>query len=181
MAVEECLVRKAAGGPELRVDACGGEAGDGVDLVEQQPVRAALQEEVDARHARSVYGLEGRAGYAPYLLCGLVRDGGWGDELHPALDVLRLVVVEVVFLDDDLTGDGDLGVLVAEDGDLYLPGVDALLDDDAPVVACGLVDCFAKLPGVLRLADADARAEVGGLDEARISERTFYLLCQALP
>src|SRR5215203_1933934 len=125
-AVEELFVREAAGGPELRVDARGGEAGDGVDLVQQQPVRAALQEEVDARHARSVYGLEGHARYAPYLLRDFVRDGGGCDEFHPALDVLRLVVVEVVLLDDDLTGDGDLGVLVAEDGDLYLPGVDAL-------------------------------------------------------
>ena len=100
----------------------------------------------------------------------LVRDGCGGEELHPALDVLRLVVVEVVFLYDDLTGDGDLGVLVAEDGDLYLPGVDALLDDDAPVQARGLVDGYRQLLGVLRLADADARAEVRGLDEARVSE-----------
>src|SRR5919206_1842769 len=97
-AVEELFVGKAAGGPELCVDAGGGEAGDGVDLVEQQPVRAAFQEEVDARHARGVYGLEGLAGYAPYLLCDLVRDGGGGDELHPALDVLGLVIVEVVLL-----------------------------------------------------------------------------------
>ena len=88
--------------------------------------------------------------YAPYLLRDLVRDGGRGDELHPALDVLRLVIVEAVLLDDDLTGDGDLRVLVAEDGDLDLPGVDALLDDDAPVEARGLVDGFAKLLGVRR-------------------------------
>src|ERR671911_37741 len=180
-AVEEPFVRKAAGSPEFRVDAGGGEAGDGIDLVQQQPVRSAFQEEVDARHARGVYGLEGRAGYAPYLLHGLVRYGGGGDELHPALYVLRLVVVEDVLLDDDLSGNGDLGVFVAEDGDLYLSGVDALLDDDAPVVACGPINGFAKFFGVLRFADADARAEVGGLDEARVSERTFYLPCQALP
>ena len=111
-----------------------------------------------------------------YLLRDLVRDRGGDEELHPALDVLRLVVVEVVFLDYDLTGDGDLGVLVAEDGDLDLPGVHALLDDDAPVEARRLVDGVAQLLGVLGLADADARAEVRGLDEARVPEGVFDLL-----
>src|SRR4051794_1666372 len=108
-AVEELFVGEAARGPELRVDARRGEAGDGVDLVEQQPVGAAFEEEVDARHARRVYDLEGRAGYAPDLLRGLVRDGGGSDELHPALDVLRLVIVELILLDDDLTWNGDIG------------------------------------------------------------------------
>ena len=114
------------------------------------------------------------------LLSGLVRDGGGGEELHPALDVLRLVVVEVVFLDDDLTGNGDLGVLVAEDGDLDLPGVDALLDDDAPVEPGAPPRRWHRLaPRVLRLADADARAEVRGLDEAGYPREVFDLLVQA--
>src|SRR5215212_9946677 len=97
-AVEEIFVGETTGGPELRVDARWGKAGDGVDLVDQQPVGAAFEEEVDARHARRVYGLEGRAGHAPYLLRGLFRNGGRGDELHSTLDVLGLVVVEVAFL-----------------------------------------------------------------------------------
>src|SRR3954468_23178553 len=174
-AVEELLVGEAARGPELRVDARRGEARDGVDLVYEQPGCAAFEEEVHARHARRVYGLEGLAGYAPYLLRGLVRDEGWSDELHPALHVLRLVIVELVFLDDDLAWNGDLGVLVAQDGDLDLPGVDALFDDDAPVQTCRFVDGVAEFPCVLRLADADARSEVSGLDEAWVSEGVFDL------
>src|SRR4028118_2383027 len=51
-AVEELFVGKTAGGPELRVDARRGEAGDGVDLVEEQPVRTAFEEEAAHRHAR---------------------------------------------------------------------------------------------------------------------------------
>src|SRR3712207_8957644 len=46
-------------------------------------------------------------------------------ELHAALDVLGFVVVEALALKKDLTRKGDLGVLVAQHRNLYLPRVHA--------------------------------------------------------
>src|SRR5215210_5205743 len=66
-ALDKVLVGQAARGPELGVDARRGKTGDGVDLVEEQPVRAALQKEVNPRHAGGVHGLEGGARHAAYL------------------------------------------------------------------------------------------------------------------
>src|SRR5215218_11259850 len=159
-AVEEILVGEAAGGPEPRVDASGGEAGDGVDLVQEQPPGVAFEEEVHPGHARGVYGLVCGAGYASYLRRSLIGDIGGDGELHTALGVLGLVVVELVFLDDDLTRNGDLGFFVAERRDLYLPGVHAGLHDQAPVECGRLVQGHTQLPGVPGLVDADAGAEV---------------------
>src|SRR5215210_190430 len=168
-AVEELFVGEAAGGPEPGVDASGREAGDGVDLVYEQPPTVALEEEVHPGHARGVYGRVGRPRYAPYLGRDLVRDGGGNDELHPALRVLRLVVVELALLHDDLARNRDLRLLVAEHRDLYLPGVHAGLQDQASVELRSSIERRPQLPGVLCLADADARAEVRGLDEAGIA------------
>src|SRR4028118_1299774 len=50
-ALYKVLVWQAARGPELRVDARRGEARDGVDLVEEQPLRAAAKAEGPPRHA----------------------------------------------------------------------------------------------------------------------------------
>src|ERR687896_29212 len=116
-AIEELFVGDTAGGPEPRVDAGGGEAGDGVDLVYEQPIRGAFEEEVHPGHARGVYGLVGRPGCAPYLSRDIIGDGGGDEELHPALGVLRLVVVELVVLHDDLTRNRDLRSFVAEHRD----------------------------------------------------------------
>src|SRR5919112_2155340 len=179
--VEQFFVGEAARGPEFRVDARRGETWDGVDLVEQQPVRAAFEEEVDPRHTGRVYGLVGRSGDAPDLLCGLLLDRGGGQKLHPAFHVLGFVIVEAVFLDNDLTRQGDFRILVSEDGDFDLTGVHALLDDDAPVVARGRVEGIPQLCSVFGPADADARAEVRGLHEARVSEGVCDLLDPGLP
>src|SRR5919112_882689 len=179
--VEQFFVGEAARGPEFRVDTRRGETGDGVDLVEQQPVRAAFEEEVDPRHTGRVYGLVGRSGDAPYLLCGLLFDRGGGQKLHPALHVLGLVIVEAVFFDNDLTRHRDFGILVPVDGDFDLAGVHALLDDDAPVEVGCCVKGILQLCSVFGFADADARAEVRRLHEARVSEGACDLLYLGLP
>src|SRR5215212_678640 len=172
-AVEEVLVGEAAGGPEPRVHAGGREAWDGVDLVQEQPVRVVLEEEVHTGHARGVYGLVDGASYAPELRGGLLWDAGGHDQLHTALDVLGLIVVELVLLDQDLSRHRDLGLLVAEHRDLYLPGVYAGLDNQPAVERGRLVQGTLQRRGVRGLADADAGAEVRGLDEARVPEGGF--------
>src|SRR4028118_1717638 len=120
-------------------------------------------------------GLEGGAGHAAYLFCGLVRYLCRDAELHAALDVLGVVVVEAVALQKDLAGYGDFRVLVAKDRDLYLPRVNAPLDDDAPVELRRRVEGGAQPLGVLSLPDADAGAEVSRLDEARVAQGVFDL------
>src|SRR6266581_1522693 len=56
-ALDQLAVGEPRGLPEPRVGAGGGEAGDRVDLVQDDAV--PLEKEVDARHARSVDGAEG--------------------------------------------------------------------------------------------------------------------------
>src|SRR5262245_30943114 len=59
-AVDQIGVGETGGRPHLGVGAGRREARDGVDLVHQHPVGPALDEEVDAGHARAVDGAEGR-------------------------------------------------------------------------------------------------------------------------
>ena len=58
----------------------------------------------------------------------------------------------------------------AEHGDLDLPTVDGFLDDDPLVVGEGVLDAVAQLLDFVRLGDADRRAHVRRLDEARQTE-----------
>ena len=59
------------------------------------------------------------------------------------------------------------GAVVAEDADLELPAGDALLDEGRGVVSESEVERGRQGAGLLDLGDADARAEVGRLDEER--------------
>src|SRR5690348_8247581 len=63
-ALDERVVVEAGGLPQPRVRARRGEARDGVDLVHERPI--AVEEEVDARHARAVHGAEGGHGQLPH-------------------------------------------------------------------------------------------------------------------
>src|SRR5215218_383117 len=180
-ALEELFVWNAAGGPESGVDAGRGEAGDGVDLVYEQPLRFALEEEVDPGHAGGVYGLVSSSRHTPYLSCRFVGDICGDDELHRALGVLGLVVVELVVLHDDLPRNRDLGRFVAEHRYLNLPGVHSCLYYQAPVVLGGLFERSPQLSLVFCLVDADTRAQVRGLDEAGISKGALDLPNQSAP
>ena len=71
--------REPARLPEFRVHRDRGEAGKGVQLVDQNPVGPALQEEVDARHPRDAAEEEGLDGEPPDLvrhLSGTARGSG---------------------------------------------------------------------------------------------------------
>src|SRR5690349_16992966 len=54
--------------PQLWIHADGGEARDGVDLVEQHALRRAFEEEIDARHASAVEHAEGAHGDRAHFL-----------------------------------------------------------------------------------------------------------------
>src|SRR3954471_10496452 len=81
--------------PQLRKERARREARNGVDLVDEEAVRAALEEKVDARVAGRTHGLERRNGETPQLLALLLRQLGRDDELRLVVDVLVGVVVEV--------------------------------------------------------------------------------------
>ena len=91
-------------------------------------------------------------------------------ELHPALVVLRLIVVPLVAEWDDLAGDDAIGLTIAEHADLDLDPVEKLLDQDLVVVAEGKLDRSLELGLVVRLADPDRGSEPRGLDEAGEAE-----------
>src|ERR1043166_5773560 len=86
--------------PQLRIHRDVREAGDSVDLVQVQPVRAALEEEVDPGEAGGADRLERTDGDLPELLGLLLRQLRRDDEVRLVLDVFVLVVVEVASRDD---------------------------------------------------------------------------------
>src|SRR5712691_6318167 len=60
--------------PQLRVHRDRGEAGDGVDLVDEEAVGAALEEEIDACEARGADRPERRDGQPPDLVRLVLRE-----------------------------------------------------------------------------------------------------------
>ena len=108
--LDEVRVAQAAGRPQLAVHRRGGEAGHGVQLVDEHLV--AVDEEVDARQAVAVRAGE-RLGGELLHACGLlVGDAGGHDEVHPADRVLRVVVVPIGVAEElDLARCRDLRLL----------------------------------------------------------------------
>ena len=169
-AVDELGVGQPAADPELAVDARLGEAGHRVELVEQD--RVAVDEEVRAGQALHADVAEGAHGELADALPGGGRDARGDDELHPALGVLRLVVVPAGPLEqDDLAGLARLGrPRPAQDGALDLEPGRRGLDDHARVVGQRLRDGGVDLAGLRDADDADRRAQPGRLDPAREAE-----------
>ena len=98
------------------------------------------------------------------------------DEVHPALVVLRRVVVPVGPLKPCETispGSEAIGSLVAEHAALDLDAVDELLDEHLLVVLERELDRGAQLVVVARLRDPDRRAEPRRLDEDGVAERVL--------
>src|SRR5918995_1443600 len=114
-------VGQARGGPEHGEHALGGEAGDGVDLVEQDPAGRLLVEEVDPGEALAVQRLEGAQRQLPDLGPDRVGDLGGDLQLQRVVEVLGLEVVELV-AGDDLADHAGLGAVVAQDPALQLAG-----------------------------------------------------------
>src|SRR5580704_7705761 len=167
--VEDGGEGEAFGFPEHGEHRDGGEAGHGVDLVDDDLV-VGLEEEVDAGQAFDAEGMVGRTGDA--LRVGELGGGevGGRDGLGGAEDVLVVVVVELA-AGEDLAGLGDADVLVPEGAELELPAADVLLEDDVVVKLEGGGDGVADGGRVGGLDDADGGAEVGGLDEEREAQR----------
>ena len=139
--------------PELRVHRDRGEAGQRVDLVDEDAVRAALEEEVHARHPGDAAEAEDRDRQALRLLRDGRRHGRRDEQLRLVVAVLVVVVVELV-AGDDLARDGRARLVVAEHRALDLARVDALLDERALVVPQRDLDRGREVRGPLHLRDA---------------------------
>ena len=163
---DERVAVHAGGCPEPREAAHRRHTGDGVDLVDQDAA-VGLDEEVAAREAAGVDGGEGGSGERLSLGLLLVADGRGDDELHHALGVLGLVVVELVD-GQDLAGHRGARGLVAEHRALDLPARRGRLHDDLAVVGCGQAERRSQLGAVVGLGHAHAGTEIGRLDEDRI-------------
>src|SRR5207253_5166260 len=125
-AVEQLAVAEPGGLPHPRVAARRGEAGDRVDLSDEDPI--ALEKEVHPRHAGAVDGavrLE-RERADPAGRLGRKRRGQRESRL--AIRVLRRVVVELDRV-RDLAGQGGHGLVVAEHAHLDLAAGDGALDE----------------------------------------------------
>ena len=155
--------------PELGVDAGLGEAGHGVDLVDEDRA-VGLDKEVAAGEAAAA----GEPEHARRQLLdpgdGLGGDRRRRQQLHAALRVLRLEVVPVGVRDDFARQRG-LGVLVAEHRALDLAALRRSLDDHPRVVASRELDRRVEVLGVVDLRDPHARTEPRGLDPERIGEQ----------
>src|ERR1043166_5370591 len=86
--------------PQLRIHRDAREAGDGVDLVDVKPIRAALEKEVDAREARCADGLERRDRVAAQLVALLLRQLRRDHELRGVVDIFVRIVVELAARQD---------------------------------------------------------------------------------
>ena len=117
-------------------------------------------------------GREGASGRRLNLLGDARRQRGWSVQPRAARRVLGLVVVPLAVV-ANLPDDGGLepGWIVAEHAHLDLLSTEKLLDEDLRVVRQGEVECSLQRSGVGHLADADAGAEAGRLDEDGIPER----------
>jgi hypothetical protein len=134
-AVDELVVGHARRRPQLREHRPRREAGDGVDLVDEQAPPRLLVEEVHAGHALGPQRGGGGDGQGPDLVGHPGGQLGGDDERGAVPGVLVVVVVELG-AGDDLTGDRGRQLPGAEHAALDLPADDRLLDDD-PLVEGG--------------------------------------------
>ena len=101
------------------------EAGQRVELVDEDPAGRPLQKEVHARHSREAAEPEGFDGEPSHLARDRRRDRRRNEQARFVLSILVVVVVELVTR-NDLPRNRRAGLLVSEDRALELPRVDAL-------------------------------------------------------
>src|SRR5581483_6216138 len=176
--LQELRVRDARRLEEARVDARRGESRDRVQLVDEH-LAVVPDEHVCARHAFAIGGDEGPDRELLGARDLLLPDARGHDEVHLALVVLRLEVVPLVVGDDDLARQRRGRRQVSEHAHLDLDPRDEPLDEHLLVVLEGERDRGLQLVVVVRLRDADARAEPCGLDEHRVPERVARLGAEA--
>src|SRR5262245_24650504 len=133
--VDQLAVTDPARLPQLRIHADRSKSGQRVDLVDDQSVRHAFEEEIDPRQARPVNRLEGANGESLDLGGHLSAKLGRYDQTRAVVVyVFRLVLVTLGGLRDDLSGQARYRLVVAKHADLDLTRVNALFHDDFPVV-----------------------------------------------
>ena len=139
-----------------------------ISLTTTSPSEA--DEEVDAGHSLAFRGHERLDREVAHPLVCLGGDPGGDHELHPALVVLRGVVVPLG-VSHDLADDRRHRVAIAEHAALDLGSYDELLDQDLVVVLARESDGGVELDRVVRFRDPDRGAEAGRLHEDGIGER----------
>src|SRR5215217_3860287 len=168
-AVHQLVQRHAAPLPETRVHADGGEAGDGIHLIDVDMVAVAVHEEIAARHAGQIE--RARRGDRYFLYLGQRAPVDWrrDKKLRVFVDVLGVVVVELI-AGNDLADDRGDRLVVAEHRNLQLAGVYRFFDQDAAVESASLAHGGRELARVMRLDHAHTRAHVRWLDETGPAE-----------
>src|SRR5262245_16940909 len=133
--VDQLAVTDPAYFPQFRIHTDRCESGQCVDLVDDQSVRRAFEEEIDSRQPRSVNRLKGSNGESLNLSGHLSAEFGRYDQTRAVVvDVFRPVIVKLSGLRDDLSGQASYRLVVAEHADLDLARVNAFFNDDFSVV-----------------------------------------------
>ena len=168
-AVEQSRVGQAAGLPQLGIHADGGEAGDGIDLVDENFSTGAIQQKIHPRHSFALAGAEGS--YRQLLQAAHLgrRKFGRHAEAGGVFQVLGGVVVEVAGR-QHLARQRGAGLLVAEDRDFELAAPDGALDQYFFAEFGGVLDGRRQLAGFTHFGDADRRAQRRRLHKQREAE-----------
>src|SRR5262245_23887616 len=136
--VDQLAVTDPAYFPQFRIHTDRCESGQRVDLVDDQSVRRAFEEEIDSSQARSVNRLKSANGEPLNLGRHLRVELGRYDQTRAVVvNVFRLVIVKLGGLRDDLSGQARYRLVVSEHADLDLARVNAFFNDDFPVVFRG--------------------------------------------
>ena len=150
----------------LRQQARVGEARDGVDLEDPEPV-LGVQQHVDAAQAAAAEHAEALQGQARRLLGHGLGEAGGGLEVGQAGRVARLEVVEVAIARDRLHHRERPRLGRADHRDGQLAPLDEPLDEHAVVVGQGAHQGARDVGRRARHRDAERRALLGGLDHQR--------------
>ncbi|MNV47400.1 hypothetical protein D3C71_1392680 [compost metagenome] len=103
------------------------------------------------------------------MIRSLGIDGSRDQHLRLAVEILGRVII--VFAGrHDFTGNGGLRFVISQYADLQLAGVDEFLDNHLGIVAEGGLYSLNETFLVRRFGDADARAQIRGLDEHWIAK-----------
>ena len=149
-----------------------------ISLTYSLPGRA-VHEEVDARHAGAVDRAEHLDREPLHFGRHVRRQVGRDDRPRVVVEILGLVIVELARW-DHFAGNRHLGIVVAEHGDLDFACVGHRgFDDDLSIELRGQVDRRGQVGIALRFRDADARTEIGRLDEHGIAKRGRHVLRDA--
>ena len=151
--VDEVCVRNAAGLPEFRVHADLGEAGDGVDLVNDD-LSVVPEKEIHSCHSFAAKDFECLDRGRLDLLNDLGRKfRGNLQDRSVFVQILGLVGIKLV-LGNDLSGRGGNGIFVSQHRTLELPPLNVFFHEDLRVVPEGIFGSIDPLALVFDFMDA---------------------------